>query len=567
MKFQYLAVIFVIIMLPIVLVMSFYMQTQNDVMNRQNMYRAKLSDATYDAVKAFQINTTNSYYSSVSDSKIRDIEAAVNAFYNSLTTNLNYKKEELQAYVPAIVFTLYDGYYIYGKRYNVYEGPTINESGELIDMEIIRDKGNNEVEEMVDPELYEYGLKPFVYYSCQYQRGSTDNFVVNYTLDNFISIYGTIGGTYHNMSGYLIQIDSGRASFNGNYKGIDITDTGETLTEYLKFTDTATNQPADREYQYAVYRNQKIYKNGSQYFWYDQGVAHPIQGETTIQEIEDAFNKSSSYEYYQKAYKFSKDVYDMLGSGIEPIQQKHIRTVVRYDNGSIAVTAGGTNLTFNAGDGNAIFDTTKDPEDPASIFNQHRIAVIKNSIETNLAAAINSYNSNAKSFEYRLPKLTEEDWEKVVNNVCMISFMQGMPIGGKYFNDYVVIPNDKNNEFVDTDSIYLMTNDGKYHMPNCPLLVESNGASVIGGHINTAFQRQTVDGNYYYRHVYSTTPPNAYTPCYQCLVNSSGKYDLEDDIINNTGNNISGVGSIGTLRQKYFSILAREKNNLYKTNN
>ncbi|MCI9039338.1 MAG: hypothetical protein HFJ29_05665 [Clostridia bacterium] len=201
MKFQYLAVIFIIIILPITLVLSFYVQTQNDIMNRQNMYRAKLSDATYDAVKAFQINTTNSYYSSVSDSKIRDIEAAVNAFYNSLTTNLNYKKEELQAYVPAIVYTLYDGYYIYGKRYNVYENPRINESGELIDMTI-----NTDPESVPKPELYEYGLKPFVYYSCQYQRGS-DNFVVNYTLDNFISIYGTIGGQYVNKSGYLIQIN------------------------------------------------------------------------------------------------------------------------------------------------------------------------------------------------------------------------------------------------------------------------------------------------------------------------------------------------------------------------
>ena len=55
-------------------------------------------------------------------------------------------------------------------------------------------------------------------------------------------------------------------------------------------------------------------------------------------------------------------------------------------------------------------------------------------------AAINSYNSNASSFSYALPKLGEEDWDRVVNNVCMISFMQGMPLGTKYFNDYVVIP-------------------------------------------------------------------------------------------------------------------------------
>lgn len=569
MKFQYLAVIFVIIMLPIVLVMSFYVQTQTDVMKRQGEYRTYLSDATHDAVKAFQINTTNSYYSSVSDSKIRDIEAAVNAFYNSLTANLNFNKSELQAYVPAIVFTLYDGYYIYGKRYNVYEGPTINESGELTNMTI-----NTNTEDIADPDLYEYGLKPFVYYSCQYQRGS-DNFIVNYTLDNFISIYGTIDGEYRNMSGYLIQIDKNRDSFNGEYKGTTIENRTERLTEYLRFSAESSDRLPDGEYQYVVHQNQKIYISGSEYFWYDQGVAHLIQGITTKAAIAKTIRTSSSYEYYKEAYAFSKKVYELLGSGSNPIKQVNIRTVVRKADGKIEITSGGNNLEFNAGE-NAIFDIarsssnpTKDPENPESTFNQHRIAVIKNAIETNLMAAINSYNSNASSFSYALPKLGEEDWDRVVNNVCMISFMQGMPLGTKYFNDYVVIPNDKNNEFVDNDSLYLITNDGKYHMPNCPYLVEnisSNPNMIVGGYINTAFQRQTVDENYYYRHRYNNIPC---TPCYQCLVNSSGKYDLDDDIINNTSGRITRDRSsydISILRQKYFTIFGREKNNLYKTN-
>ncbi len=561
MKFQYLAVIFVIIILPITLVMSFYMQTQIDIMDRQNEYRAKLSDATYDAVKAFQINTTNSYYSSVSDSKIRDIEAAVNTFYNSLTANLNLTKSELKAYVPAIVYTLYDGYYIYGKRYNVYEGPQINKSGELTNMTI-----NTDTENITDPDLYEYGLKPFVYYSCQYQKGS-DNFIVNFTLDNFISIYGTIGGTYYNKSGYLIEIDSNRNKFDGKYKGTTITNTAENLTEYLKFTTTASNQPKEGVYRYVVHQNQKVYINGSDYFWYDQGVAHPIQGSTTKAAIAEMIKKSSSYEFYQEAYEFSKWVYDNL----KDIKQANIRTVIRKTNGDIEIETGGTNLEFDAGN-QSLFDTSKDPEDPASIFNQHRMAVIKNTIETNLMAAINSYNSNASSFAYALPQLTEEDWEKAVNNVCMIAFMQGMPIGGKYFNDYVVVPNDKNNEFVDNDSVYLTTNDGKYHLTNCPILIENRNWQdrINGGYINTAFQRQTVNGQYYYRHVYNNKIETPYSPCYYCLVNSSGKYDLDDDIINNTIGNIDRNGqhyNITTLRQKYFSILGREKNNLYKTNN
>lgn len=602
MKFQYLAVIFVIIMLPIVLVMSFYVGTQTDVMKRQGEYRTYLSDATYDAIKAFQINTTNSYYSSVSDSKIRDIEAAVNSFYNSLTANLNYNKSDLKEYVPAIVFTLYDGYYIYGKRYNVYEGMITNENGELVKGPLINESGEltkmnivTDTESIVDPELYEYGLKPFVYYSCQYYKDARNNFIVNYTLDNFISIYGTIDGKpipEEYSSGHLIQIDSDlNKDFDGKYKGIKIEknkedSSTENLTEFLKFTNPNA-EFQDGEYTYVVHQNQKVYINNNassdenRYFWYDQGVGHAIQGVTTRAEIKKTIDEvNSSYEYYEEAYKFSKWVYENL----KDIKQEDIRTVVRKADGKIEVTPGGTNLSFQMGENERPFDTTEDPEDPASIFNQHRIAVIKNAIETNLIAAINSYNSNANSFSYAMPQLKEEDWEKVVNNVCMISFMQGIPIGTKYFNDYVVIPNDKNNEFVDNDALYLLTDDGKYHMANCPYLVENisdNPNMIVGGYINTAFQRQTVEQTideekktlYYYRQVYDSDPPNkryvAYTPCYQCLVNSSGRYDLDDDIIHNEEGKIIKDGKIrdiSILRQKYFTIFGREKNNLYKTN-
>lgn len=569
MKFQYLAVIFVIIMLPIVLVMSFYVQTQMDVMDRQGEYRRYLNDATYDAIKAFQINTTNSYYSSISDSKIRDIEAAVNSFYNSLTANLNYNKSDLQAYVPALVFTLYDGYYIYGKRYNVYTDTHIDPtSGELTGMKIEK---REDIENNPNPNLYEYGLKPFVYYSCQYYRNSNNSFIINYTLDNFISIYGMVNGEYVNKSGYLIQINS-NDSFNGKYKGVQIENVPENLKEYLMFSDSS--EFIDGEYNYVVYQNQKIYykedipeNDENKYFWYDKGEGHSIQGETTKSAIKETIGKSSSYEYYKEAYDFSKWVYETLGQGSNAIKQTHI---VTGNNGA--------DLTFNAGD-KAIFniaessDPTTDPENPSSMFNQHRMAVIRNAIETNLVTAINSYNSNASSFEYALPRLAEEDWEKVTNNVSMISFMQGMPIGTKYFNDYIVIPNDKNNEFVDEDALYLISNDGKYHLANCPYLVE-NQDKIVGGYINTAFQRQTIEktiaddkkeSHYYYRHAYSTNPVQYYSPCYQCLVNSSGVYDLENDIINNTTNNINGVGDISLLRRQYFKYLGREKNNLYKT--
>ena len=560
MKFQYLAVIFVIIIMPIALVMNFYTQAQIDVINKQTTYMAKLNDATYDAVKAFQLNTTNSYYSSISDSKIRDIEASINTFYNSLTSSINYTKLELQEYVPAIVYTLYDGYYIYGKRYNVYDNVEINDSTGVVEQIEIDTQLN-------DVNRYEYGLKPFVYYSCRYKKGN-DDFVVNFTLDNFISIYGKINGNYESKSGYLININDCTVNSSGvvtAYKDANLSAT-ENLSEYLIFAEKAKSEGEESipsstsdfnngEYIYIVYNSQKIYrgkdKGGEErYFWFNQGEATVLAA--PAEELVQAFeNKTqSARQYYTDAYNFSIWVNNNIGS----IGQINIR---------LANTA--EPLEFIATE--PIFETSnQDPEDPSSTFNQHRIAVIKNAIKTNLMAAINSYNSNFRATEFALPELSEEEWDKVVNNVCVIAFVQGLPIGGKYFNSYTVIPNDKNNEFVDVDSVYILTSDGQYHMPNCPELVENTSYQddIVGGYINTSFSRQTSDGKYYYKHVQDRNVRSPYTACYHCIVNASEKYDLNDDIFLNESNTIEGH-NIKVLRDKFLTYLSREKYNLYKT--
>jgi predicted PurR-regulated permease PerM len=121
MKLQHLAIIFVIIILPITMVVSSYIQTQIDTITLQTSYSAKLQTATYDAIKAFQLNTINNKYSSVSDSKISDIEATISAFYDSLASSMGasgYDEDTLKQFIPAMLYTMYDGYYIYGKYYN-----------------------------------------------------------------------------------------------------------------------------------------------------------------------------------------------------------------------------------------------------------------------------------------------------------------------------------------------------------------------------------------------------------------------------------------------------------------
>lgn len=166
MKLQGLAVIAIIIILPMTIILSSYSQSQIKTLQLQTQYDSKLQNATYDAIKAFQLNMSNSSTSDLANSKMRDIKASVNTFYNSLASHFNmvgYGKDVLQNYVPAIVYTLYDGYYIYSAYDNTLD------NGESI-----------------------YGLKPYIYYSCRYKPNGNSDFVITYSLDSYITIQGII---------------------------------------------------------------------------------------------------------------------------------------------------------------------------------------------------------------------------------------------------------------------------------------------------------------------------------------------------------------------------------------
>ena len=102
MKIQSLAVMFIILILPISLVLSSYTQSRVETLQIQASYDSKLNDATYDALKAYQLNSLNNDTSDYTNSKIRDIKASVNTFFNSMSTNfktLGYTKETLQSYI------------------------------------------------------------------------------------------------------------------------------------------------------------------------------------------------------------------------------------------------------------------------------------------------------------------------------------------------------------------------------------------------------------------------------------------------------------------------------------
>lgn len=559
MKLQHLAIVFVIIILPITLVVSAYVQSQIDTITLQTTYSSKLQTATYDAIKAFQLNTINNKYSTVSDSKIRDIEASISTFYDSLGSELGasgYDEESLQQFIPAIVYTMYDGYYIYGKYYNYYKGE------------------------------YQYGLKPYIYYSCRYVKGTTDDFVVNYTLDNNITVYGKVNGSYTTKSGALInpnaveQVNERLIRYGTDSNKVNIEP--EILKEQLIILDDNKNAQDPTYYEYVTFNQKKVYYDGGEsYFWYTNNKKQYITDPETLNFVRhwtyqegDGYlhlHSNSAIEYFRNAKEFSI----WVNSNISSIRQSDAKEVNGADITDFAVNTGDEKI-FDLSDAN-------DPLIDSSTFNQNRISVIRRTIQTTLNTAIANYSSSA-NYEFALPVFTEEDWDKLVNNIAVASFMQGIPIGGKYYNNYCIITNNKNKELITKDSIYLITqnvagtdisnHDNEVHKPASIELFDKldSGTNILGAYKNIDFETQTVvitEGNevHYY--------PHANNRCYNCMVNVTQAYNLDDIIVgkvkayNKSTDEFDldvRINNLELLRQTYLTALAREKYDLYRTN-
>lgn len=217
MKIQSLAIIFVILILPISLILTSYTQSRVETLNLQAEYDSKLNDATFDAVKAYQINSFDTAISNdLTNSKIRNIEASVQTFFNSVSSNfssLGYTKTTLQNFIPALVYTMYDGYYIYSPYTNTWWNNDNNDPNYAYIREELQEQipyenvSGQEIQSKT--ETYAngqnlFGLKPYVYYSARYQNGSTD-VVITYSLDNYIQIQGKIGDELISKYGYLLS--------------------------------------------------------------------------------------------------------------------------------------------------------------------------------------------------------------------------------------------------------------------------------------------------------------------------------------------------------------------------
>lgn len=78
----------------------------------------------------------------------------------------------------------------------------------------------------------------------------------------------------------------------------------------------------------------------------------------------------------------------------------------------------------------------------ASTFDQVRRITIVNALQKDLEHYINHYNNYAKrigvAYTFTLPLMSQEEWHNTVNDVGVLAFVQGIPLGQKYYNNYAL---------------------------------------------------------------------------------------------------------------------------------
>ena len=538
MKLQSRIVIFSIIVIPIVLVMSLYIQMQISYINLQGNYDTVLNNATYDAIKAFQINETNSTTQNIAQEKIRDVEASVTTFYNSLATNFGksgYSENELKAYIPALVYTLYDGYYIYTRYNNV----------------VTEDGGIN-----LNATNSETGLKPYVYYSGRYKTDAGEDIVINYTLDNYITIFYKRGSEYKTYSGFLIDTTKTDASGTWyNSGGTRINIGSEDLAELNR---TASENNSTQKYNYTYFTNtngrrEKAYWDGSRWYKYNVDGTVNYVDENMIAQLGNSYKRdTSAQKYLQDAYKFTNDVKNILKN----IKLGNIVDVNKEELGITGNVANKSLIDFGATDGTML-----------NTFNEHKQQVMRNSITTNLKATIAKFNENS-THPAKMPTLTENEWNMILSNTCLISFMEGQNIGNGYYMGYSIVTNNKNREFVDPKLIYILDKDkNQFHDVRH---LNASLSSNIMGYRNIDFDSQSYvanDGSVknYFLHGKATAD-------YACIVTSAdittSKGNSEAD--NSSGNYTTPLDEILSsapynIKQTYYTALFRERCNSYKS--
>ena len=211
-----------------------------------------------------------------------------------------------------------------------------------------------------------------------------------------------------------------------------------------------------------------------------------------------------------------------------------------------------------------------------------------------------AYNAGQGDEYYQMPILSDVEWDNLLSNVSVLSFMQGLPCGLKTYNNYAIVTSTNNELMTNFNDIYYIpivgAGDGvktsekepgagevldTAHHLDC---MDSDWLDNIGS--ASYFQSFSSKDAKYDKEYVSTKGKFVYdhlaNNCYYCIIDNNYDGDLRyliDYYKQNNGNdmdklvepyktlcdNIGGSGTIEKLVQAEMIAVAKIKNNTYKS--
>lgn len=294
-----------------------------------------------------------------------------------------------------------------------------------------------------------------------------------------------------------------------------------------------------------------VKENGTKYYLDNDNKVFAVingqkipQGDSYVEKFADG--NQNARKYYGEAIDLKRFIEE------NDLDELRLTDLIDPDTGGRYSNDENNPYTTLSGNGR-IFDFSN-IESQESNFNIHRRDVIKYSIERNLAIVINNFNNFSNvTTEFRMPKLKESDWDTIMENISVISFMQGVNIGGKLYSGYSIISNNKNEDIVMLDSIYIKTSDGIIHRITEEGLSASGAMGVFNVNLERRTGTSTNNTNYYYFPVEGTFS-------YESIVTQNGisenyNGDLNEYIQNHVSKELQNI---------YYTALARERYGLYR---
>ena len=306
-------------------------------------------------------------------------------------------------------------------------------------------------------------LKNYIPYSSRYRlnNSGSDYIFINYTIDNYIAITGKKDNMTFNKAGYLLDRNT-TAKIVGSESVIP------SASLLSKFKDLDANSGTDKQIDELIdevrkvpgtkitinVQNEQIVRNNSQENLGRKLVDTVNLGNITYDYADDVpesqkpnkstyanganggdegylvalndYNSKRAYadqqintiKYYLKAVRFSKWVYDNFSNLKESdiIEDQATETIVKKFPDYFE-----SNQSQKQ-----IFEGKVLEGD--STFNEHKRKVIKNNIQYNLIMAAINYNRQkfGDNPEFKMPRITEPDWEKIIERISFVVFAEGL---------------------------------------------------------------------------------------------------------------------------------------------